>query len=144
GQGAGLDGSSFVAVQQWVHDFDILDEMSTNESDDAIGRHISDNEEFDAPESAHVKRTAQESFEPEAFMLRRSMPWVEGVEGGLYFVSFVHSFYAFETQLERMIGLEDGISDGLFKFTRPVSGTFFWCPPMKEGKLDLSILTLAK
>lgn len=144
GQGAGLDGSSFVAVQQWVHDFDMLDEMSTNESDDAIGRHISDNEEFDAPESAHVKRTAQESFEPEAFMLRRSMPWVEGVEGGLYFVSFVHSFYAFETQLERMIGLEDGISDGLFKFTRPVSGAFFWCPPMKEGKLDLSILTLAK
>ena len=45
--GAGLDGSSFVAVQQWLHDFDTFDEMSTNEQDDVIGRHISDNEEFE-------------------------------------------------------------------------------------------------
>lgn len=140
GRGTGLDGSSFVAVQQWVHDFDMLDEMSTGERDDAIGRHISDNEEFDAPESAHVKRTAQESFTPEAFMLRRSMPWVEGAEGGLYFVSFAHSFYPFETQLERMIGQEDGTSDGIFKFTRPVTGAYFWCPPLSGGKLDLSAL----
>jgi len=142
GLGEGLDGSSFVAVQQWVHDFDMLDEMTVAERDDAIGRHISDNEEFDAPESAHVKRTAQESFTPEAFMLRRSMPWVEAGDGGLYFVAFANSFYPFEAQLKRMIGLEDNISDALFKFTRPITGAYFWCPPMKGGKLDLSALFL--
>jgi putative iron-dependent peroxidase len=50
--------------------------MSTTEQDHAVGRRRSDNEELDdAPESAHVKRTAQESFEPEAFVVRRSMPW---------------------------------------------------------------------
>ena len=142
-QGAGLDGSSFVAVQQWLHDFDTFDEMTTKEQDDAIGRHISDNEEFDeAPESAHVKRTAQESFEPEAFMLRRSMPWAEGMDGGLVFVSFGFSFKAFEAILNRMLGNEDSVSDALFTFTRPISGAYFWCPPIKDGKLDLSVLDM--
>ena len=143
-QGAGLDGSSFVAVQQWLHDFDMLNSMTTNEQDDVIGRHISDNEEFDeAPESAHVKRAAQESFEPEAFMLRRSMPWLEGMDAGLVFVAFGQSFAAFEAVLKRMLGKEDSISDALFSFSHPVSGAYYWCPPLKDGKLDLAVLGLS-
>ena len=67
----------------------------------------------DAPASAHVKRSAQESFEPEAFILRRSMPWAEGARGGLNFVAFGKSFDAFEAQLKRMAGAEDGITDVL-------------------------------
>lgn len=140
-QGAGLDGSSFVAVQQWLHDFNLLDAMTTKEKDDVIGRHISDNEEFDeAPDSAHVKRSAQEDFTPEAFMLRRSMPWAEDMNGGLVFVSFGHSFAAFETILKRMLGKEDSMIDGLFSFTRPISGAYFWCPPISAGKLDLTAI----
>ncbi len=141
GQGKGLDGSSFVAVQQWVHDLDVFEDKSVDEQDDIIGRHISDNAEFDAaPPSAHVKRTAQESFEPDAFILRRSMPWTEGADAGLNFVSFGKSFAAFETILNRMTGKDDGISDALFSFSRPVTGAYFWCPPMKGNKLDLSAL----
>lgn len=143
GMGAGLDGSSFVAVQQWLHDFDTLKSMTTEHKDDVIGRHISNNEEFDeAPESAHVKRAAQESFEPEAFMLRRSMPWSEGMSAGLVFVAFGKSFDAFEAVLNRMLGHDDEISDALFNFTRPISGAYFWCPPVKNGKLDLSAVEL--
>ena len=143
GQGDGLDGSSFVAVQQWVHDFDMLDSMKIEEKDNSIGRHVSDNEEFDeAPEFAHVKRSAQESFEPEAFMLRRSMPWIEGMEGGLIFVSFGKSFDAFEAILNRMLGHDDGIQDAIFNFTKPITGAYFWCPPMKNGKLNLTALGL--
>jgi len=141
--GKGLDGSSYVAVQQWLHDFDAFDDMPGEEQDDSIGRRKSDNEEMDdAPESAHVKRTAQESFEPEAFLLRRSMPWsTPGGEGGLMFVAFGKSFDAFEAQLNRMVGNEDGIADALFKFTRPITGSYFWCPPMSNGQLDLTALT---
>jgi putative iron-dependent peroxidase len=143
GQGAGLDGSSFVAVQQWLHDFNKFDSMTIPQQDDVIGRHISDNEEFDeAPESAHVKRAAQESFQPEAFMLRRSMPWSEGMAAGLVFVAFGSSFNAFEAVLSRMLGKQDSICDALFDFTRPVSGAYFWCPPVSDGKLDLSVLDL--
>ena len=143
GQGAGLDGGSFVAVQQWLHDFGRFDAMSPQEQDQAIGRRRSDNVELDdAPASAHVKRTAQESFEPEAFVLRRSMPWSEGQRAGLVFVAFGKSFDAFEAQLRRMIGAEDGITDALFRFTRPVTGAYFWCPPLRDGRLDLRALGL--
>ena len=140
-QGNGFDGSSFVAVQQWRHDLDHFQEMSEAEQDDIIGRHQSDNEEFDeAPESAHVKRSAQESFDPEAFVVRRSMPWAEGMDSGLMFVAFGQSFDAFEAILNRMIGKEDGVTDALFSFTQPVTGSYFWCPPIKDGKLDLRAL----
>ena len=141
GAGPGLDGSSFVAVQQWVHDLDRFEALAQGEQDNIIGRRLSDNEELDdAPASAHVKRTAQESFEPEAFVLRRSMPWADADGEGLMFVAFGKSFDAFEAQLRRMTGEEDGITDGLFRFTRPVTGSYFWCPPLADGKLDLSAL----
>ena len=143
GQGAGIDGSSFVAVQPWLHDFASFDAMSPPQQDDAIGRRRSDNEELDdAPASAHVKRTAQESFDPEAFLLRRSMPWSDALRCGLVFVAFGHSFDAFEAQWRRMCGLEDGIVDALFRFTRPIGGAYFWCPPMHGGRLDLRALGL--
>ena len=143
GQGAGIDGSSFVAVQQWVHNFDRFASMPAKEQDNSIGRRRSDNKELAAaPRSAHIKRTAQESFAPEAFVLRRSMPWADGMSGGLNFVAFGKSFDAFEAQLRRMVGAEDGVTDALFKFTRPVSGSYFWCPPMRKGKLDLRALGL--
>ena len=64
-----------------------------------------------------MKRTAQESFSPEAFVLRRSIPWSDENAGGLNFVAFGKSFDAFEAQLKRMVGAEDGITDTLFEFT---------------------------
>jgi putative iron-dependent peroxidase len=143
GQGPGLDGASFVAVQKWQHDFDAFYAMSEQERDHCIGRRLSDNEEIDeAPTSAHVKRTAQESFSPEAFVLRRSMPWSAGQQAGLLFVAFGKSFDAYEALLGRMVGREDGVTDALFGFTRPISGCYFWCPPQNNGQLDLSAIDL--
>ena len=133
------DGSSFVSVQKWEHDLAHLNSLKRDEQNDIIGRRISDNEEIEsASEFAHVKRTAQESFTPEAFILRRSMPWVDGGKEGLVFVAFGNSFNAFEALLRRMSGVEDGIVDGLFQFTHPTSGANYWCPPVKDGRLDLS------
>ncbi len=135
-------GSSFVAVQQWIHDLDMFEAMGAARRDDTIGRRLSDNEELtEAPASAHVKRTAQEDFDPPAFVLRRSMPWADESSEGLVFVAFGKSFDAFEALLHRMSGQEDGVMDGLFSFTRPVTGAYFWCPPVAaDGQLDLSAL----
>lgn len=139
--GSALDGSSFVAVQQWVHDLDILSSYAQDEQDNMIGRRKSDNEELeDAPVSAHIKRTAQESFNPEAFVLRRSMPWANDSAEGLMFVAFGKSFDAFEALLNRMTGAEDGIPDALFNFTQPVNGSYYWCPPTRDNKLNLSAI----
>jgi putative iron-dependent peroxidase len=143
GRGTGMDGSSFVAVQQWIHRFERFDAMSGEQRDAAIGRRRDTNEELeDAPASAHVKRTAQESFSPEAFVVRRSMPFAEGGSAGLVFVAFGASLDRFEAQLRRMSGMEDGVIDALFGFTRPVTGACYWCPPVRDGRLDLSLLGL--
>ena len=141
GTSPGLDGSSFVAVQQWLHALDVFEAMPPEQQDHTFGRRKLDNEEIeDAPESAHVKRTAQEDFDPEAFVVRRSMPWSDAQHAGLVFVAFGKSFDAYEMLLRRMIGLDDGITDALFNFTRPLTGAYFWCPPTKDGKFDLSAL----
>lgn len=144
GAGSGLDGSSFVAAQQWLHDLDRFARFSRSEQDATFGRRRADNEEMDdAPPSAHVKRTAQESFEPEAFVVRRSMPWTDGARAGLVFVAFGRSFDAFEAQMRRMAGEDDGITDALFGFTRPLTGAYFWCPPVAPGGgIDLRALGL--
>lgn len=132
---------SYAALQHWEHDLRHFKSLPQTEQDHIIGRRLSDNEEIeDAPESAHVKRTAMEDFEPEAFVVRRSMPYIDGQVAGLVFLAFGDSLRAFEVQLQRMIGLDDGIVDGLFRFSRPVSGGYYWCPPVRNGKLDLSAL----
>jgi putative iron-dependent peroxidase len=136
-----MAGSSFAAVQLWQHDFDKFNAMPQAEQDDTFGRRRSDNEELEnAPESAHVKRTAQEDFDPEAFVVRRSMPWIAGADAGFLFLAFGKSFDAFEAQLRRMTGHDDGITDALFKFTRPLTGGYYWCPPLMHGRIDLSVL----
>ena len=142
--GIAADGGSFAAIQQWQHDLDGFAALPAHEQDNIMGRRKSDNEELDdAPESAHVKRTAQESFAPEAFVVRRSMPWANEQGAGLMFLAFGHSFEAFEAQLRRMSGLDDGIVDGLYRFSRPITGGYYWCPPLREGRLDLSVLNAA-
>lgn len=133
-----LAGSSFVAVQRWVHALGHFDALPAKVRDDVIGRSRETNEELArAPASAHVKRTAQESFRPHAFMLRRSMPWGDVGAHGLYFVAYGASLSPFERVLRRMAGLEDGVVDGLLRFSRPVTGGAYWCPPVARARLVL-------
>jgi len=143
GQGPGLDGASFVAAQAWVHDLPRVARMKAKERDHLIGRSMRTNEELDdAPPSAHVKRTAQESFDPPAFMLRRSMPWGGVDRNGLYFVAYGADLDRFERSLRRMAGLEDGVTDGILQMSRAISGGYYWCPPVHEGQLDLRAVGL--
>jgi putative iron-dependent peroxidase len=139
--GAGLRHSSFVAVQKWVHDLRHFRTHSTDQRNAVFGRRVDTNEEIeDAPESAHVKRTAQEDFDPPAFMVRRSLPWATGREQGIEFVAYGESLDRYERALRRMVGHDDGIVDALFTFSRPVTGGYYWCPPVAGGRLDLTLL----
>jgi len=135
-------GSSFVAVQQWIHDLGKFNALPETEQDHIIGRRKSDNQEIeDAPESAHVKRAEQESFSPEAIVLRRSMPFAQSYGEGLMFVAFGKTLDAFEVQMRRMAGLDDGIADALFRFSRPINGAYYWCPPVVDSRVDLACVT---
>jgi putative iron-dependent peroxidase len=139
GRGRGLDGGAFVAVQRWIHDLEAVDRMTATARAGAIGRDPQSNEELgDAPASAHVKRTEQESFDPPAHIVRRSMPYGGIREHGLNFIAYGESLDRFERQLRRMAGRDDGIPDGLLSFTRAVSGSYYFCPPLAGARYDLS------
>lgn len=134
------EGSSFVAVQIWQHDLARFFSLSKKDQDDIVGRERESNEEMaDAPEFSHVKRTAQESFNPTAFVVRRSMPWTEGARAGLVFVSFGRTLDSYERQLVRMTGADDGIVDGMFRFSTPLSGAYYWCPPVIGGRVAFGV-----
>lgn len=133
------DGSSFLVVQRWVHDLARFTAFEEERREMLMGRRAESNEEIeDAPPSAHIKRAEQESYEPPAFMVRRSMPWASATSEGLEFIAHVESLDRYERVLHRMAGHDDGIVDGLFSFSRPVTGGYYWCPPIKGDRLDLS------
>jgi porphyrinogen peroxidase len=135
------DGSSFLVVQRWVHDLSRFRNLDEEDRELLIGRRAESNEEIeDAPPSAHIKRTEQESFAPPMFMFRKSMPWANATQEGLEFIAHVASLDVFETMMRRMVGHDDGIVDGLLTFSRPVTGGFYWCPPVTKDRLDLSAL----
>ena len=41
-------------------------------------------------------------------------------------------------ELYCMPELDDGIVDACFRFSRPVSGGYYWCPPVTDGRLDIA------
>lgn len=134
-------GGCFVSTQKWIHNLGGFERLSQAARNDVIGRDLESNEELAAaPESAHVKRTAQESYDPTAFLLRRSMPWGDVREHGLYFVAYAATLDPFERILRRMTGLEDGTPDALLTMSRAVTGGAFWCPPVVGNHLDLRAL----
>jgi putative iron-dependent peroxidase len=136
-----LEGSSFWVLQQWLHDFDWLNSVSQTQKEECIGRSLDDSHQFkDLKDFAHVKRSAKENFEPEALLLRKSMPWSDdSLNGGFMFAAFAPSFRSFNLQMGNMLGGNDGIIDGVFKFSKIVETSYLWCPPFKKGRLDLSM-----
>ncbi len=141
GESDNMDGSSFVAVQQWQHDLNYFESLASDQQDMVIGRHKISNQKLDhAPASAHVKRVDQARFDVPAEVIRRSSPWIENQQSGLMLLSFSHSFDAFEMQLRRMVGEDDGVTDALFSFSRPITGNYYWCPPLGKEGLNLAQL----
>lgn len=136
-----LAGSSFWVLQQWLHDFEWLSKTDKQIKEECIGRSLDDSHQFkDLKDFAHVKKSAKENFVPEAELLRTSMPWSDDkLNGGLMFSSFANSFRAFNLQMASMLGIEDGVIDGVFKFSEIMNTNYLWCPPIKNGTLDISL-----
>jgi len=130
------DGSCFVVVQQWLHDLNEFNGFSQKQKDHTIGRSLSDNKELeDAPASSHVNRSDQGTFEIDADILRRSMPFSDESGDGLMFLAYCENLDRFEVQMKRMAGLVDGIVDALFTFSQPINSAYFYCPATEEGRL---------
>ena len=92
------------------------------------------------PDSAHIKKAAKENFTPEADLLRKSMPWSDdNLNGGLMFSCFANSFRSFNLQMASMLGINDDIADGVINFSKILNTNYLWCPPIVDGRLDLSL-----
>ncbi|MBL4772326.1 MAG: Dyp-type peroxidase, partial [Alcanivoracaceae bacterium] len=121
------DGSCFVALQQWQHDLNTFNGFPQELKDNTIGRRLSDNIELDdAPASSHVNRSDQGTFDINADILRRSMPWSNEHGEGLMFMAFCENLDRFEVQMVRMAGLDDGITDALFTFSKILNSAYFY------------------
>ncbi len=140
--GGAVEGSSFWVLQQWQHNFEWLNSVSQVEKEECIGRSMDDSHQFEnLKDFAHVKRSAKENFSPEAEILRKSMPWADdNLNGGFMFSGFATSFRSFNLQMGNMLGGNDGMVDGVFKFSKVLETSYLWCPPFKTGKLDLFLI----
>ena len=131
-------GGSFALVQRYLHFRERMAARPEPERDLVVGRRLADDEEIDdAPASAHVKRTAQEGYEPPAFMLRRSMPWGDLRRHGLVFIAYMDALDKADRMLARMMGLEDGVQDAILEHTQAETGGYYFVPPQQDGRLQL-------
>ena len=128
------DGGSFVLAQRWVHDLNRFAALPVGDQERVFGRTKADSVELtgDAmPKDSHVSRTDL----PGTKIWRRSAP-VGGVrDPGLFFLAFGADVERFQTLLRSMFGLTgDGLHDRMLRFTKPITGSFYYAPPVAALK----------
>jgi putative iron-dependent peroxidase len=130
--GPGAGGSHVIAMR-WIHDLAAFDQLSLDDQQDVIGRTKPDSVELDdKPPTAHISRVVIEEDGEELEIYRRSAPYGQVREHGLYFVAFSAERSRFDKMLARMFGTTgDGVHDHLTDFTRPVSGAYYFAPSLQ-------------
>ncbi len=125
-------GGSVVMLQRYVHDLAAWEPMSIKQQEKVIGRTKVDSVELATNEAtSHLGRVDLKENGRGLKLLRHSLPYgtVSG-EHGLLFISYSHDQSTPQTLLESMFGEKDGKTDQLLKFTKPVTGAFFYAPSM--------------
>lgn len=127
-------GGSFVLAQKWVHDLDAFWSLEQTEQEHVIGRTKPDSVELDnPPENAHISRTDVKIDGSALKIYRRSAPFGDLREHGLYFIAFSSELMRFAIMLDRMFGLaDDGVVDALTGFSTPVSGSYWFAPSLES------------
>ncbi len=129
------EGGAFVLAQRWVHDLGAFHALPVAEQERVIGRTKPDSVEMDdavKPADAHIARVEIELDGEEAEIFRRSTPYGTLAEHGLYFLAFSAELRRFDVMLRNMFGRGDGPRDRLTDFSRPVSGSYFFAPSLRD------------
>lgn len=129
------EGGSIVFTQRWVHDLGKFNAHPVKEQEGIVGRTKPDSIELEGdemPHNSHVSRT-DVKIDGEAMKIyRRSAPYGNANENGLFFIAFSCHTKRVQIQLERMVGATpDGVYDRLMEFSTPVTGSY-WFAPSKE------------
>jgi porphyrinogen peroxidase len=119
-------GGSVLLLQKWQHIAPAWEELSEDEQERVIGRLKPDSTEIEdkAPDS-HVAKTDQDTF---GKVFRRNMPYGTVTNHGTMFVGFAAEQKPLQTMLESMAGLNDGHRDALTRYTRALTGAYYFVP----------------
>jgi putative iron-dependent peroxidase len=118
-------GGTILLLQKWEHEAAAWESLPVTEQEAVIGRTKLDSVELDPrPEDSHVARTDQDDF---GHIFRRNMPYGTVTEHGTMFVGFAATQKPLDAMLRSMAGL-DGPRDALTRFTRPVTGAYYFVP----------------
>lgn len=129
----GLDaGGSYVLVQRWEHNLEQLDRMPVGDQEMMIGRTKVANEEIDGdarPITSHLSRVDLKEEGKSLKIVRQSLPYgTASGKHGLYFCAYCARLHNIEAQLLSMFGESDGKRDAMLRFTRPVTGGYYFAP----------------
>lgn len=133
----GVDaGGSYVFVQRWEHNLKQLNRMSVGDQEMIIGRTKDANEEIDGderPATSHLSRVDLKENGKGLKIVRQSLPYgtASGTHG-LYFIAYCARLHNIEQQLLSMFGETDGKRDGMLRFTKPVTGGYYFAPSLDK------------
>ncbi|MDV7023561.1 Dyp-type peroxidase [Atlantibacter subterranea] len=133
----GVDaGGSYVFVQRWEHNLKQLNRMSVPDQEMMIGRTKQDNEEIDGderPVTSHLTRVDLKENGKGLKIVRQSLPYgtASGTHG-LYFCAYCATLHNIEQQLLSMFGDLDGKRDAMLRFTKPVTGGYYFAPSLER------------
>jgi porphyrinogen peroxidase len=119
-------GGTILLLQKWPHDAAEWESLTDREQERVIGRTKADSVELeDKPSDSHVASTDQDTF---GKIFRRNMPYGTVTDHGTMFVGFCAEQPPLAAMLESMAGLTSGHRDALTRYTRPVSGAYYFIP----------------
>jgi putative iron-dependent peroxidase len=125
-RGAPGAGGSVLLLQKWPHDAAAWESLPVARQEDVIGRRKVDSEEIEGKaENSHVAATDQDRF---GKIFRRNMPYGTVTVHGTMFVGFSADQSRLVRMLESMVGITSGRRDALTRYTRPISGAFYFVP----------------
>ncbi|GLR10553.1 peroxidase [Mixta theicola] len=128
-------GGSYVFTQRWEHNLSQLQRLPIAKQEQIIGRTKLSNEELadDArPATSHVSRVDLKENGQGLKILRQSLPYgTASGTNGLYFIAYCATLYNIEQQLLSMFGERDGKYDAMLRFTKPVSGAWWFAPSIE-------------
>jgi putative iron-dependent peroxidase len=129
-------GGSYVLSQKWLHDLTAFNQLTIEQQEKIIGRTKLENIELEGeamPVDSHISRTDVKVDGQSMEIYRRSDPYGNATEHGLYFLAFSCEMRRFHIQLERMLGItDDGIHDKLIEFSKAITSSYWFAPSQKD------------
>jgi putative iron-dependent peroxidase len=121
---------SILLLQKWKHKFTEWEALPIDRQERIMGRTKLDSVELDdKPADSHVARTDQDEF---GNIFRRNMPYGSVDDHGTMFVGFSADQKRLSRMLDSMAGLVTGTRDALTRFTRPLTGSYYFVPSVES------------